>query len=134
MSTKKHFEVMDAWQAARALSQKVFEVTAGDGFRGNFELRSRMQKASVSIMSNIAEGFQSRGRVPNREYLKRAEGFAEELRGEIFAALDGGCVTEEQFRGLQEECTKCRAQIEGNLAELRSGSPPRRALPANYRA
>jgi len=134
MSTKRQFEVMEAWQAARALSRTVFEVTAGPGFSGNFALRSQMQKASVSIMSEIAEGFQARTRVTIQQYLKRAEGLAEELRGEIFAALDGGCLSEGQFQGLQEQCAKCSAQIEGYLAELRSAPPPRRPLRALWRA
>ena len=125
MSTKGQSEVMEAWQTARALSRSVFEVTGGEGFGMNFKLLSEMQKACVAIMSNIADGYQAQTKVSIWHCLVRAEGFAEELRGHLFSALDGGCLTEEQFRRLQEECEKCRVQISEYAEYLKSKSRPR---------
>jgi four helix bundle protein len=125
MSTKGQFEVREAWQTARALSRSVFEVTGGEGFGMNFKLPSEMQKACVAIMSNIADGYQAQTKVSIGQCLVRAEGFAEELRGHLFAALDGGCLTEEQFHRLQEECEKCRVQISEYVEHLKNYRRPR---------
>jgi four helix bundle protein len=128
MSREGHFEVLEAWQTARALSRSVFELTAGEWFSGNFGLRSQMQKTSVSIMSNIAEGVRACTKISIQQYLAGAEGFAEKLRREIFAALDAGCLPEKQFQELQGQCSDCSAQIRGYLADLRSGPPPKRPM------
>lgn len=128
MSTNKRFEVMEAWQAARALTRSVYEVTTSAYFTGGAELKREMQKSSTAIMTSIAEGFQSRTQVPIRQFLGRAEAFAEELRGQLFAALDAGYLPEKEFQELQQQCAGCRVQIIGYLADLRDGTPAKRPV------
>jgi hypothetical protein len=58
MSKIERFEDLIAWQKARALTQSVYEVTRQTKFAKDYGLSSQIQRASVSIMSNIAEGFE----------------------------------------------------------------------------
>jgi four helix bundle protein len=111
MSTPHRFQVMEAWQTARALTRSVFELTATGTFSRNLEFRDQLQRASISIPSNIAESFQSRTKVSSREFLRRAQGAAGELRAQLFAALDAGYLSGDQFRALQEQCAKCSDQL-----------------------
>ena len=60
MGTVKKFEELDAWQTGRALSNRVYDLTDDEPFANDFGLRDQIRRAAVSIMSNIAEGFNSR--------------------------------------------------------------------------
>ena len=70
MATFKRFEDIQAWQKAREVTRMVYEVTAREQFAKDFGLRSQIQRASVSIMANIAEGF---GRHGNPEFARFVE-------------------------------------------------------------
>ena len=57
MATFKTFEDIEAWQRSRVLTRSIYKVTSQGTFARDFGLRNQIRKASVSIMSNIAEGF-----------------------------------------------------------------------------
>jgi four helix bundle protein len=52
-----HFEELEIWQEARRLTKEIYRLTAGAKFSRDFSLRVQIQRAAVSVMSNIAEGF-----------------------------------------------------------------------------
>ena len=68
------FEDLIAWQKARELTKEIYRVTTAGNFEKDFGLRSQIQRASVSIMSNIAEGFDRAGRAEFHQYLVIAKG------------------------------------------------------------
>lgn len=57
MSAINKFEEIEAWQKARQLNKFIYNVTASDAFARDYGLRDQIRRASVSVMSNIAEGF-----------------------------------------------------------------------------
>jgi four helix bundle protein len=59
--TFKNFTEIEAWQKARQLTFRVYAVSKHGAFAKDFELRGQMRGASVSVMSNIAEGFDING-------------------------------------------------------------------------
>jgi four helix bundle protein len=61
MASFKTFEDIEAWQMSRKLTKSIYEVTAQGDFARDFGLKDQIRKASVSIMSNIAEGFARNG-------------------------------------------------------------------------
>ncbi len=67
MSSFKSFEEIESWQKARELTREVYTVSNQGAFTKDFGLRDQIRRASVSIMSNIAEGFE---RDWNREFLQ----------------------------------------------------------------
>jgi four helix bundle protein len=111
MATTKRFEEIEAWQTARELTKLVYELTNHKEFARDFGLYNQMQRASVSIMSNIAEGFESRTRALFIDYLGRAKASAGELRAQMYVALDCGYITKEEFSQLFDLGDKCIRQI-----------------------
>lgn len=120
MGTIRRFEGIEAWQTARLLTKKVYDLSFDSALARDFGLRDQMRRASVSIMSNIAEGFESRTSGLFLELLGRAKGSAGELRAQFYVASDVGYVTEEQSVSLRQVCEKCSGQISGLVSYLKS--------------
>ena len=87
MTTIQRFEDMLAWKKSRELTREIYKA-----FRDcrDFGFKDQIQRAAVSIMSNIAEGFESGTRLEFLNYLFIAKGSAGEVRAQLYAALDIG--------------------------------------------
>ena len=120
MSTIRRFEEIEAWQTARELTKRVYVLSSNGSFSHDFGLRDQVRRASVSIMSNIAEGFESRTRGLFTEFLGRAKGSAGELRTQFYVALDAAYLTQEQFLALSDQCEKCSSQISRLMVYLKT--------------
>ena len=57
----KRFEEIEAWQLARELTKTIYAMVQSPDFVRDFKLRDQLRSASVSIMANIAEGFERDG-------------------------------------------------------------------------
>ncbi len=97
MGTVTRFEDLSVWQAARRLTNYIYDMSEKGPFARDFGLKGQMQRAAVSIMSNIAEGFESRTPSLFIEYLGRAKGSAGEVRAQLYVALDRGYLSQEEF-------------------------------------
>jgi four helix bundle protein len=102
MGAIKTFEEIEAWQKARELARAVYACSKAGAFAKDFNLRDQMRRAAVSVMSNIAEGFERGGRVEFRQFLSIAKGSAGEVHAQLYVALDQGYITEQEFKELQE--------------------------------
>ena len=120
MTTITRFEEMEAWQTARALAQQVYHLSKRGAFGRDFGLGDQMRRAAVSIMSNIAEGFESRTQGLFIEFLGRAKGSAGELRAQTYVALDAGYLSQAEFEHLMEQADKCSRQISRLITYLQS--------------
>ena len=89
------FLEIEAFQVARDLTKVVYRLSNDGLFSRDFGLKDQMRRAAVSIMSNIAEGFESRTRAMFIEVLGRAKGSAGELRAQCYVALDAGYLSDE---------------------------------------
>lgn len=96
------FEDIVAWQKARVLTREIYLVTASGGFAKDFGLRDQIRRASVSVMANIAEGFERAGRAEFHQFLVVAKASCAEVRSHLYVALDAGYITEDLFRGLSD--------------------------------
>ena len=105
------FEELNCWQVARELTREIYKISNSGEFSRDFGLRDQMRRAAVSIMSNIAEGFESRTRKLFIEFLGRAKGSAGELRCQLYIASDVGYITSEQFKALYDRVDKNARQI-----------------------
>jgi four helix bundle protein len=118
MSNIKRFEDIDAWQNARVLTKAIYAVSNDGNFSRDFGLRDQIRRASVSVMSNIAEGF---GRGGNREFiqfLSIAKGSATEVQAQLYVALDAGLIDQNQFNNLFELATSTGNLIGGFIRYL----------------
>ncbi len=102
---------MEVWKTSRDLTRKINELTRNDAFSRDFGLRDQMRRSSVSIMSNIAEGFESRTNILFKDYLGRAKASAGELRAQVYVANDIGYINAREFSELHGICEKCSRQL-----------------------
>ena len=93
----ERFEDLVVWQKARKLASTVYELSSKGSWSRDFEFRGQIRRSSVSIMSNIAEGFERDGNNELRQMLSIAKGSSRELRSQLFVALDRGYLDQDQF-------------------------------------
>ena len=93
----ERFEDLIAWQKARELTRQVYLLTKNGEFSRDFGLRDQIQRASVSIMSNLAEGFERGGRAEFHQFVVIAKGSCAEVRSQLYVALDVGYISQEEF-------------------------------------
>ena len=120
MATIVRFEDIEAWQTARDLTRLVYELTNEGTFARDFGLRDQMRRAAVSVMSNIAEGFESRTSRLFVEYLGRAKASAGEVRAQAYVALDVGYIDQSEFERLFDLADKSSRQISRFITYLES--------------
>jgi four helix bundle protein len=116
----ERFEDLNCWQTSRALTRQIYLITNTGDFTRDFGLRDQIRRASVSIMSNIVEGFESRTRKLFVEFLGRAKGSAGELRCRLCIASDVKYLNEHQFNDLYELADKNIRQISNLMRYLKS--------------
>ncbi len=109
----ERFEDFIAWQKARKLTADIYKVTSLGRFARDFGLKDQIRRAAVSIMSNIAEGFE-RGRATEfHQFLSIAKGSCAELRSQLYVAFDAEYLLPEQFRQLMSAATETGLIIGG---------------------
>jgi four helix bundle protein len=94
------FEDLIAWRKAPELTRRVYEITRAGEFAKDFRLSSQIQSAAVSIMSNIAEGFERSGLGEFHQFLSTAKASCAELRSQLYVALDAGYIDERMFHDI----------------------------------
>ena len=102
MSSFQKFEEIIAWQKARVLTKRIYQVTREAGFSRDFGLSDQIRRASVSIMANIAEGFGRRTNKDFANFLVIAHASAAETQSHLYIALDLGYTSESEFRELYD--------------------------------
>jgi four helix bundle protein len=120
MATFKTFEEIEAWRQARSLTKQVYAVSGKGAFGRDFGLRDQIRRASVSAMSNIAEGFGRGGGKEFIQFLSVARGSASEVCAQLYVALDQGYLTQKEFEQLQEQSTRTGSLISGLIRYLQS--------------
>ena len=84
----KNFEDLEIWKDARLLTKAIYRMTQDGGFAKDFALRDQIRRAAVSILSNIAEGFERGGNQEFIQFLYVAKASCGEVRSQIYVALD----------------------------------------------
>ena len=114
MATIERFEDIKAWQAARELVSAVYRVSRRGKFEKDFGLRDQIQRASVSVMANIAEGFERSSDRDFHQFLYITKGSAGEVRSHLFVALDLGYVTSDEFDDLRARLKMWQRHYQGS--------------------
>ena len=119
MATFKRFEDIEAWQKARELTREVYNRSKTGLFSRDFGLRDQMRRASVSVLSNIAEGFERGGTNEFVQFLAIAKGSAGELEAQLYVALDQAYISREEFSSLRKLTTSTKRLLGGLIGYLR---------------
>jgi len=98
------FEDLIVWQKAHELAIGIYGLTSREPFCRDFGLRDQIQRAAVSVMSNIAEGFERYSRPEFRQFLSVARGSVAEVRSQLYLARSLQYVDEEDFDRIYSLC------------------------------
>jgi four helix bundle protein len=116
------FEQLEIWKAARALTRSIYEVSSNSGFLGDRQLREQMRRAAVSVMANVAEGFERGGDKEFLQFLAQAKGSCGEVRSHLSVALDQGYLSQERHADIAEKAIQTSRMISGLMKYLRGSN------------
>ncbi len=120
MSKITKFEDIEAWQRARLLTKAIYQVTGSGAFSRDFGLRDQIRRASVSSMSNIAEGFERGGNREFIQFLSTAKGSTGEVKSQLYVALDAGFMAQPKFDELYQMADETSRLTGGFMRYLES--------------
>ncbi|MCL6560330.1 MAG: four helix bundle protein [Firmicutes bacterium] len=113
------FEDTEAWQVARELTREIYKATGQKEFNRDYGLREQLQRASVSIMANIAEGFDSQSKRSFIQFLGYALRSSNEVQSHLYVALDQGYINQMIFEDLYRQAERTKSIIYGFIRYLR---------------
>lgn len=122
MSQIGRFEDLEAWKTARHLVSAIYTITSKGAFAKDFALRDQIRRAAVSVMSNIAEGFERGGDKEFLHFLSLAKASCGEVRSQLYAALDQEYLNAEQFKSMSDQAIQVSKLIAGFMRYLRQSS------------
>ena len=120
MATIKRFEEIEGWQKARELTRFVYQITGQEQFAKDFGLKDQIRRAAISVMSNIAEGFERDGRAEFLQFLSIAKASAGEVQSQLYIALDQGYISPVDFERGYTLCKESANLIGGFMVYLRA--------------
>ena len=113
MAIYQEFEDLPLWQEARELVRIIYNCTSRNKFVRDYGLKYQIQRSAVSIMTNIAEGFERRSNKEFRHSLNYAKASPGEKRTLVRVALDQRYTKEEEFRDIRGKATFLSKSISG---------------------
>ncbi len=119
--TAKYFEDLEVWILSRELTNKIYNASSGGRFAKDFGLRDQIRKAAVSIMSNIAEGYERGGNQEFIQFLSIAKASCGEVRSQLYVAMDQCYVGKPECEQLIDEFKKLSIMM-NNFIEYLKGS------------
>ena len=112
------FEDLIAWQKAREITKEVYQTSRLGEFAKDFGLAGQIQRASVSIMSNVAEGFERGGRSEFHQFLSIAKASCAEVRSLLYVALDVNYIKKNEFRKIMDKAKEVGRIVGGLRASV----------------
>jgi len=119
----ERFEEIEAWKEARVLASELYSLVSSTSLGKDFVLRDQIQAAAVSIMANIAEGFDGRSNQEFIRFLGYAFRSATELQSHLYVTLDRQYFSQESFDALYERAAATKKLINGFIRYLRTVKP-----------
>lgn len=118
----KSFEELPVWQKARELVNYIYTLTKKDVFSRDFSLVDQIRRASASVMSNIAEGFERGSNAEFIHFLYISKGSAGETRTQLYIALDQEHISKEDFKRGFDLCRDVSGQLSGLIDYLKGSN------------
>jgi four helix bundle protein len=122
MTGVKRFEDIRAWQEGRKLVKQIYALTETGLISKDYGLRDQLRRASISTIADIAEGFDCDSHVEFARFLGIARRSAVEVQALLYAALDAGYISPEDFKGLYDQATTMKALISAFKNSLKKRS------------
>ncbi len=116
----KEFTDLNSWQEAHKLVLLIYKITRGFPKSEIFGLTSQMQRAAVSITSNIAEGFGRQGYKDKVNFYYMAQGSLTELKNQLFIARDISYISNKDFTDIQMQSETAHKLLQGLITKSKS--------------
>ena len=120
MAKISRFEDIEAWQESRALTKAIYAVTRGQLFARDRGLTEQLQRASVSVMTNIVEGFDSGSTAEFIRFLGYSRRSASEIQSHLYVARDQDYLDNGNFTSLYEQAEKVRRMVTSFMGYLKA--------------
>ena len=118
----RSFEDLHVFARARELTKSVYDLTRENGFSRDYPLRDQIPRAAVSVMSNIAEGFERSSNAEFVQFLYIAKGSCAEVRAQLIVALDQEYADSETCRNMADICRRTGAMLSNLISYLKDAS------------
>ncbi|MBK0369347.1 four helix bundle protein [Flavobacterium agrisoli] len=118
------FEEINSWRSSRIFNKRIYEITDKQNFKNDFDLVRQIRRASISISSNIAEGFERNSDKEFVYFLYIAKASAAEVRSQLYLALDLNYITKDEFEELFNDISNISKLISGFIKYLQSSQKP----------
>ena len=100
------------------LVREIYRITAESPFDRDYPLRDQIRKAAISVVSNIAEGFERRRPREFIHFLRIARGSTAEIKAQLYVALDVGFVANDDFDMIFRQADRTSRMIHGLITYL----------------
>jgi four helix bundle protein len=114
------FEEINSWQKARLFNKRISLITENINFKKDFDFIRQIRRASISITSNVAEGFERNTDKEFIYFLYVAKASAGEVRSQLYLAFDLNYITKQEFEELLESVTEISKLLSGFIKYLES--------------
>jgi four helix bundle protein len=115
----QRFEDIVAWQKARLLAKDIYECSKTGSFARDHGLRGQIQRAAVSAMANVAEGYERGGDKEFRQFLSNSKGSCAEVKSHLYVALDQGYLAPSKFQELYAKADEVGRLVFGFMQYIR---------------
>ncbi len=120
MATITKIEDLLIWQEARVLVKNIFLITSKDKFSKEFFLKDQIKRSSISVMSNIAEGY---GRSGNKEFIQFlyiSNGSLSELKSQLYISFDFNLISNEELDNFLKDILKIENMIKSFIRKIKN--------------
>ena len=122
MNKIEKFEDIIAWQKARLLTSEIYKRIRTGAFGKDFGLKDQIQRASVSAIANVAEGFERGGDREFIQVLSNSKGSCAEVKSHLYVALDQSYITPPDFEQLYGQASEVARLLAGFMIYLREST------------
>lgn len=122
MGTFQKFEEIDAWQKARTLANEIYMLTGRGTFSKDYAFIDQMRRACISVISNIAEGYERNGKKEFIHFFPIAKGSCGELKAQLQIAIDQKYIDDDSFHKLYNLANETGRMIGGLIGYLKRAS------------
>jgi four helix bundle protein len=120
--TIQNFEDLNVWQRSRELVKLIYELTKNKLFKRDYSLVDQIRRSSISVLSNVAEGFERGSNKEFIQFLYIAKGSCGEVRSQLYVALDQHYISEDDFSQCKEFCMKISGMISNFINYLKTSN------------
>ncbi len=119
MTAFKSFEEIISWQKARVLCKEIYILSSNDKFAKDFGLRDQIRRSAVSVMANIAEGYERKSDGDFKRFLNISKGSLAEIKSHLYIAFDLEYISDDKFKKLASDIDEINRTLYGLINYLK---------------